>query len=87
MTTLVMVQAKRPHSGKFCYGKTLMQTFKDSIPLAKEKLIDSSKLIFENNAGLSGGTTSFKKVVETEKSVMISNQNFNNFEHNLKDSK
>jgi transposase InsO family protein len=29
---------ERTHSGKYCYGKTPMQTFKDSIPLAKEKL-------------------------------------------------
>jgi hypothetical protein len=27
----------RPHSGKFCYGKTPMQTFKDSKKLALEK--------------------------------------------------
>jgi transposase InsO family protein len=31
----------RPHSGKFCYGKTPMQTFKDSVKLAKEKCIAS----------------------------------------------
>ncbi|AEF84481.1 putative transposase [Treponema primitia ZAS-2] len=30
---------ERTHSGKYCYGKTPMQTFVDSIPLAKEKLI------------------------------------------------
>jgi transposase InsO family protein len=30
---------ERTHSGKYCYGKTPMQTFMDSIPLAKEKLI------------------------------------------------
>ena len=28
---------KRPHSGKYCFGKTPMQTFFDSLPLAKEK--------------------------------------------------
>ena len=27
----------RPHSGKHCFGKTPMQTFLDSVPLAKEK--------------------------------------------------
>lgn len=31
---------ERPHSGKYCYGKTPMDTFKDSIILAKEKLIN-----------------------------------------------
>jgi hypothetical protein len=30
---------ERVHSGKYCYGKTPMQTFMDSIPLAGEKLI------------------------------------------------
>ena len=28
---------RRPHSGKYCFGKTPMQTFLASIPLAKEK--------------------------------------------------
>ncbi len=31
---------KRPHSGKYCYGKTPMETFKDSLSLAKEKLLN-----------------------------------------------
>jgi transposase InsO family protein len=31
----------RPHSGRFCYGQTPLQTFKDSIHLAKEKNIGS----------------------------------------------
>lgn len=30
----------RPHSGKYCYGKTPMQTFIDSLHLAKEKMLD-----------------------------------------------
>jgi transposase InsO family protein len=29
----------RPHQGRWCYGKTPMQTFEDAIPLAKEKMI------------------------------------------------
>ena len=29
---------ERTHSGKYCYGKTPMRTFIDSVPLAKEKL-------------------------------------------------
>ena len=32
----------RPHSGKYCYGKTPMQTFLDSLPLAKEKMLQYS---------------------------------------------
>ena len=33
----------RPHSGKYCYGKTPMQTFLDSLPLAKEKMLQYNK--------------------------------------------
>lgn len=29
----------RPHQGRWCYGKTPMQTFNDTISLAKEKMI------------------------------------------------
>jgi len=29
---------ERTHSGRYCYGKTPMQTFMDSIPLARERL-------------------------------------------------
>ena len=29
----------RTHQGRYCYGKTPMQTFLDAIPLAKEKLM------------------------------------------------
>lgn len=33
---------ERPHSGRYCYGKTPRQTFDDSIQLAKEKMLDSN---------------------------------------------
>ena len=29
----------RPHQGRWCYGKTSMQTFVASVPLAKEKML------------------------------------------------
>lgn len=77
---------QRPHSGKYCYGKTPMQTFKDSIPLAKEKLIDCQKLVFGKCVENSSGTTSFKKVVEDEFSSQTTNQEFNTFEQILNDS-
>ena len=32
---------ERPHSGKYCFGKTPIQTFLDSIQLAKDKVINS----------------------------------------------
>ena len=31
---------QRIHSGKYCYGRTPMQTFVESLPLAKEKMLD-----------------------------------------------
>lgn len=31
---------ERPHSGRYCYGKTPYQTFLDSRYLAKEKMLD-----------------------------------------------
>ena len=30
---------ERPHQGRWCFGKTPMQTFLDTIPIAKEKMI------------------------------------------------
>jgi transposase InsO family protein len=30
---------QRPHQGRWCYGKTPTQTFVDSVPLAKEKML------------------------------------------------
>lgn len=32
---------ERTHSGKYCFGKTPMQTFQDSLHLAKEKMLDA----------------------------------------------
>ena len=39
---------ERPHTGKYCFGKTPRQTFLDSIQIAKEKIIDK-KLVTNNN--------------------------------------
>jgi hypothetical protein len=30
---------ERPHSGRYCFGKTPMATFLESLPLAKEKIL------------------------------------------------
>lgn len=40
---LVEYNEHRPHSGKYCYGKTPMQTFMDSLQLVKEKTLDLTK--------------------------------------------
>jgi transposase InsO family protein len=33
----------RPHQGRWCYGKTPLQTFIDGTPLAREKMLDSTQ--------------------------------------------
>lgn len=38
---LVQYNQERPHSGRYCYGKTPLQTFHDSIPLANQKMLDA----------------------------------------------
>ena len=35
---------RRPHSGKYCYGKTPMQTFRESLKIAKEKNLSQPDL-------------------------------------------
>jgi len=32
----------RPHQGRWCFGKTPMQTFIDTLPLAKDKLLQAA---------------------------------------------
>lgn len=41
---LVEYNEQRPHQGRWCYGKTPMQTFIDTLPVAKEKLIGSMEV-------------------------------------------
>jgi len=33
---------ERTHSGKYCFGKTPMQTFLDSMPLVREKMLNNT---------------------------------------------
>ncbi len=47
----------RPHSGKYCYGKTPWQTFLEAKPLAREKQLDTLFELAENVVSPSGGTT------------------------------
>lgn len=39
---LVYYNQERPHSGRYCFGKTPMQTFNESITLAKQKLLNQA---------------------------------------------
>lgn len=43
----------RPHSGKYCYGKTPLQTFIESKKLAQEKMLEKSPESEENNLATS----------------------------------
>src|SRR5690349_6358290 len=43
---------ERPHSGRYCFGKTPMQTFNDSKSMAEEKMLDRVPLN-ENNQSVS----------------------------------
>ena len=36
---IIEYNEQRPHQGRWCFGKTPMQTFLDALPLAKEKLM------------------------------------------------
>lgn len=45
---LVYYNTERTHSGKYCFGKTPAQTFQDSLPIAKEKLLNNISSNEEN---------------------------------------
>lgn len=51
-TWLSQYNEQRVHSGKYCFGKTPMQTFRDSMPLVKEKMLN--KNLQTEMAGMSG---------------------------------
>ena len=40
---------ERAHSGKYCYGKTPLQTFLDSKHLAQEKMLDRTHTTFSDS--------------------------------------
>ena len=41
-TWIKQYNEERVHSGKYCFGKTPMKTFLDSIPLVKEKMLNNN---------------------------------------------
>jgi len=41
-TWLKEYNQSRPHSGRYCFGKTSTQTFLGSVPLAKEKMLNQT---------------------------------------------
>ena len=44
---ITQYNTERTHSGKYCFGKTPLQTFIDSVPLAKEKMLNELSLEIE----------------------------------------
>jgi hypothetical protein len=38
-TWVTSCNEQRPHQGRWCFGKTPMQTFLDAVPLAREKMM------------------------------------------------
>lgn len=51
---------ERPHSGRYCYGKTPIQTFIDSIHLAQEKQVDEHVEKSDANRTRSGSPLSVR---------------------------
>ena len=44
---------ERTHSGKYCYGKTPMETFKSSLHIVHEKTLDNTLQIVNHTEVLS----------------------------------
>lgn len=57
----------RPHSGKYCYGKTPMQTMDDAAYLAKEKVLDKQFKTREENLSSSEDMLSSRGIAPLEK--------------------
>ncbi|MDJ1505175.1 IS481 family transposase [Xanthocytophaga agilis] len=58
---------KRTHSGKYCFGRTPMQTFLESVPLAKEKLIEYYRdSIFSANSSFTNPQEDWQKKKPSE---------------------
>jgi hypothetical protein len=47
---LVVYNHQRPHSGRYCYGKTPMQTFSESMRLAEAKMLDRQQALVRQHA-------------------------------------
>lgn len=69
----------RTHTGRYCYGKTPMQTFLDTIELAKDKLIEYKGDIFSSEA------TSQKQEGGLEEKLCVGNvvEKFSNLESEM----
>lgn len=70
----------RPHSGRFCYGKTPMQTFKDAAHIARNKTLENH---FENSGNIRPREDEIPSLegVSAERGTASSLEN--NLEHNF----
>ena len=41
-TWMTSYNEQRPHQGRWCYGKTPLQTFVDSLPIARDKMLSAA---------------------------------------------
>jgi transposase InsO family protein len=75
----------RPHSGKYCYGKTPLQTFLDSKHLSQEHQLDTlyEELQKENNIASSESLDESQKHHEAKRTELVCN--FNKKEFDLSD--
>lgn len=68
----------RTHTGKYCFGKTPMQTFNNTIHLAKEKMLETLK----EDLLITYPTREHKQKVtslDVEETLLYSNRKSDNF--------
>lgn len=70
---------KRTHTGKYCFGKTPMQTFFDSLKIAKEKILDNHIETSPQNSQqqtINGDFSKFNNVTNFNLDKFQNNNNF-----------
>lgn len=72
---LVYYHEERTHSGKYCFEKTPMQTFRDSIHLAREKQLENLYYPINpmnHSSGVMANDDTFETTARPENSVDLS---------------
>ena len=57
---------ERTHTGKYCYGKTPLQTFVEAKHLAQEKMIGENRVSFQKKMEIKPEETMAKEVTTSE---------------------
>lgn len=73
---LVKYNNHRPHSGRYCYGKTPMQTFLDSKHLAEEKQLENLCQLEENKSEL-GEREGIAQAISTSRASIAPSEDVN----------